>query len=86
MIKEEEIKQLAALARIEIPEEEISKMQKDLENILDYVSELDQVTDDTVFESTIGNVMRDDTQFHPAGQYTDDILQAAPAIKGDLVN
>lgn len=85
MIKEEEIKQLAALARIEIPVDEISKLQKDLESILDYVSELDQVADDTILDLNISNVMREDDQFHSAGQYTEDILKQAPETKDDFV-
>jgi len=36
MISEEEVKHIAKLARLELTEKEIEKMQKDLSKILDY--------------------------------------------------
>lgn len=40
MISKEEVKHIAKLARLELSEEEIKKMQKDLSQILDYFNVL----------------------------------------------
>lgn len=43
MIKKEEIKHIAKLARIDLSEEEISLMQKEVSSILDYFNLLSEV-------------------------------------------
>jgi aspartyl-tRNA(Asn)/glutamyl-tRNA(Gln) amidotransferase subunit C len=43
MLSTEEIKKIARLARIELSEQEVEGLQKDLSAVLDYVEELKQV-------------------------------------------
>ena len=64
-LKLEEIKYLAGLARLGLNEEECRHLQKDLEKILAYVSQLDQVNVDNIEPSyhvlPLKNVCREDT-------------------------
>jgi len=43
MIKEKEVKYLAQLARLELTEKNIQKLEKDLVSILDYIDQLKEV-------------------------------------------
>ncbi len=43
MIKEKEVKYLAQLARLELTEKDIQKLEKDLVSILDYIDQLKEV-------------------------------------------
>jgi len=74
MISKEDIENLAELARLELTEEETSNLQKDISNILDYVSQLSAPTKSSASlqgirgwsaENSVGapvvyNVMRED--------------------------
>ena len=94
MIIFEEVEHLAKLARIGMTDDEKRELQKDLERILDYVSEIKEVSDSTsspqaekseVVISEHRNVMRDDEQPHETGMYTEDILNLAPARAGNYI-
>ncbi|MEX0918519.1 MAG: Asp-tRNA(Asn)/Glu-tRNA(Gln) amidotransferase subunit GatC [Candidatus Paceibacterota bacterium] len=88
MISKEDIKQLAALARMELPDDEAVKLGGDLENILAYVSELEKVAvPDDLDLSTAPrtNVWREDGAPHPAGRYSADLLKAAPATENNFI-
>ncbi len=43
MVKRDDVKNLAELARLELPEEELSKIEQDLEAVLGYVTRLSAV-------------------------------------------
>lgn len=80
MISKTDVDNLAVLARIEIPDAEKEKLQKDLEAILGYISELTKATGE-VSERTKGeliNVFRADDSAHEAGIHTEAILADAP--------
>ncbi len=76
MISREEVHRLAKLARIDVPEEEEGKLQKDLEAILGYVEKLKEVDISDVPEMTHAiearNVFRADEVNPPAGGGGDD--------------
>lgn len=84
MIEIKEIEKLASLARIEIDDEEKQKLQKDLESILDYVSELKNAPalegnlPAGGKEAYLKNVMRSDDEHYNAGEFSEDILAQAP--------
>ena len=63
-ITEEDVKHLAALARIELKPEEVPRLQKDLVKILDYVEALKGVNTDGLPEISqvtgLTNVLRED--------------------------
>ncbi|MEI6296371.1 MAG: Asp-tRNA(Asn)/Glu-tRNA(Gln) amidotransferase subunit GatC [bacterium] len=86
MITIKEIEKLAELGRIELTEEEKTKMQTDLGSILDYVSQLkDAPVVEYAGDKKHINVFREDIEAHDSGEYTDAILKNAPKIKDGYV-
>ncbi len=51
-ITRETVLHVAKLARLELEDEEIDRMQKDLDNILEYVNSLSELDTDAVSETT----------------------------------
>jgi aspartyl-tRNA(Asn)/glutamyl-tRNA(Gln) amidotransferase subunit C len=87
-MKKEDIEQLATLARIELKEEEAVAFAEDITSILGYVSEITEITGNGEARKEVGavyNVMREDTEPHEAGLYTEDLLKAAPERSGQYV-
>ena len=80
MISKEEVKKLADLARLNVPEGELDKLAKDLESILGYVSELKNApvppAGEMADEQKLINVLREDINPHESGVYTDDLVAA----------
>ncbi len=64
MISRDEVKHIAALARVGLDEKEIEKFSKDLSSILDWISELETVdvtgVEPTAHITGIVNRMRED--------------------------
>jgi len=52
MIDQSEVKRIVALARLELADEEVVKLQKDLSSILDFVEQLKGLTLETVTPTT----------------------------------
>ena len=76
MISKEEIKNLAELARLELTENEVISLQKDISNILDYVGQVSAVSGDAVVDVPENhNVTREDTP-----RVTDDPLVGKEAL------
>lgn len=96
MITREEVLRLAALARLDIPENQVESTRKDIEAILAYVGKIDEATEKlkasgvgseqgVVDTHIVKNALREDGNAHEAGIYTADILGAAPAREGDYL-
>jgi aspartyl-tRNA(Asn)/glutamyl-tRNA(Gln) amidotransferase subunit C len=86
MITTEEIKHLADLARIEITDAEAEKMTKELDSILEYAGQIKEVSGDIEREvPEMRNVMRDDEPTNKAGEYTEALLNNAPASEGNYL-
>jgi len=85
MIEIKDIEKLSGLARIALDDNEKQKLQKDLESILDYVSELKNAPalDSEQKESYIKNVMREDDDHYTSGQFSEEILAEAPDRAGE---
>ncbi len=84
--KEVDIKGLAKLARLNVSDEELSKLEKEIPTILAFVDAIQQA--DTNSASTsheLRNVMRADENPHESGMHTETLLSAAPAREGDKV-
>ncbi len=81
-----DVRKVAKLARLELAEEKIKIYSKQLEQILDYVAQLEQVNTEGVPETTraveVVNVLREDTIFKAKNR--DDILKLAPENEGDF--
>ncbi|MFZ2253274.1 MAG: Asp-tRNA(Asn)/Glu-tRNA(Gln) amidotransferase subunit GatC [Minisyncoccia bacterium] len=87
-MKKEDIEHLAKLSRIAIRDDEAVELAEDISSILGYVSEIEEITGSGEVEKKIGalfNVMREDTDPHAAGLYTEDLLNLAPERDGQYV-
>lgn len=80
------IKHLAALARIELTEEELARYQTEMSAILEYVSAVSSIVGtDVDAEPEVGarhNVFRQDEVSHAPEQFTADLLAAMPKTNG----
>jgi aspartyl-tRNA(Asn)/glutamyl-tRNA(Gln) amidotransferase subunit C len=84
-----DIEKLALLARIKLAPKEKEKLQKEFEEILNYVSKLKEIDIEGIGDKeasetiNLENVMRDDENFHKAGEFSEDLLKEMPrAEKG----
>ncbi|HYP03369.1 MAG TPA: Asp-tRNA(Asn)/Glu-tRNA(Gln) amidotransferase subunit GatC [Cyanobium sp.] len=82
----EDVRKVAQLARLEIPEEKIATYAVQLERILDYVAHLEQVDTEGVPPTTraveVVNVTRDD-RVEPT-PVREELLDLAPQREGDF--
>ncbi len=90
MINIQDIEKLAKLARISITEEEKTGLVKEIGSILAYVDEIKQITktskeDGSEEIGAVHNVMREDSNPHQSGMYTEKILSEVPKREGDYV-
>lgn len=86
MISKDDINKLAELARLAVKEEEKDKLLSDLEGVLGYVAELEEVSADLnlrTFDHEPSNIMREDEGGHLGGEYTEDLLSGSPSREGD---
>ncbi len=80
-----DIKALAKLARLEVSDEEVARLEKQIPDILAFVESIQGVAGAEEVSPEHRNIMRDDTNPHESGLYTKDLLAAAPAVKDDQV-
>lgn len=83
-----DIEHLAALARIEISEEEKDELAGRLGSVLRYVSEIAKIATETGATPVPGelrNVLRDDTNARAGGEFTDAILANAPKVEDGYI-
>lgn len=85
----EEVKRLAALSRIEIPEEELAAFASEFDAILAYVGKLEELTLPTGTDRvlpTVRNVLREDGEPHAVGLYTEKIVAQFPEKEGNSLS
>ena len=90
MIDLKEMDKLAELSRVEMTSEEKKEIQKDLESILGYVSEIQEVSTDSADIpeerlEALHNVMREDDNVNKEGACTDKIIKSAPKSEGKYI-
>ena len=88
MATTDEVKKLAALARITLADAELAKFTTEFDAILAYVSQLEtlELPKGLVGEvPPLHNVMRDDGEPYAAGTYTEKIVAQFPAREGDAL-
>ena len=88
MISDKDIEHLAALARIEMAEEEKNVIRRDLDAILTYVAELSEAVPEKT--DSLGlrqdgnrNVLREDVSTGEAGKHSAELIQAAPRAENN---
>lgn len=86
MISKEEVKHIAKLARIDLTENEIEKMQKDLSGILDYFNLLKKAPKIKKIENNFGNLesLRKD-EVVSSHNIVDELIAATPDKKDDYI-
>ncbi len=86
MITKEDIKNLAALSRIELSDEEMEKMTGEIDSILGYVGQIKDLALEGEREvPPLRNVMREDQITNEPSEYTEKLLQNAPAREKDYL-
>ena len=89
MIKKEEVKHIAKLARLGLSENEEKKMTKDLSLILDYFDKLKEVDVSNVDlasqNTVIKNIKRKDNSSGPSLERSEELLKGTPNKKGRYV-
>ena len=85
-ISADDVRKVAKLARLDLPEEKIATYTGQLESILDYVSQLAEIETEGVPETTraveVTNVTREDGV--TPTPVREDILNQAPLREGDF--
>lgn len=85
MDRMDEVRKLAALARLTVSDAEVEKFAKEFDAILAYVGKLDElsVTRDPDTRPPVRNVFRKDEGAHEAGAYTTKLRDQFPEREGD---
>jgi len=81
-----DVKALAKLARLEVSDEEMARLEKEIPDILAFVDIIQKVSVPTEAKADgLRNVMRADENPHESGKFTKQLLDAAPAREGDRI-
>lgn len=89
MATTEEVKKLAALARIRVEDSELEKFTSEFDAILAYVGELEKLElpkDSGAEKPALRNVMRADAAPHESGMYTEKIAEQFSAREGNALS
>ncbi len=90
MIDKINVSALAQLARLEVSDEELARLEKEIPEILKFVETIQKVSGKSIAPSpALINVMRADDPPaggpHEGGLYTETLLKAAPASVGNRI-
>jgi len=82
-----DIENLAKLCRIELSDEEKKELMKEMDLILGFVDQIQEVeTEDLkVEEGDLRNIMREDENPYIGGEFSEDLLAEAPNREGDYI-
>ena len=89
MATTEEVKKLAALARISVSDSELEKFTAEFDAILAYVGQLEKLDLPSGGEGEkppLRNVMREDGEPHAAGAFTEKLAEQFPEREGDALS
>lgn len=88
MATPEDVKKLAALARIAIPEESLETFTKEFDGVLAYVGTLEELSlaHETPAAGAVRNVFREDHEPHEAGRYTEKLAEQFPKREGNYLS
>jgi aspartyl-tRNA(Asn)/glutamyl-tRNA(Gln) amidotransferase subunit C len=88
MASTDDVKKLAALARIEIPDEKLDAFAREFDTILAYVGRLDELSipnGEKRALPAVRNVFREDSAPHSAGAFTDVLVEQFPDREGNAL-
>ncbi len=80
-----EVQKLAKLARVSISDDEAESLSHEFESILNYVGEIKNANVSTTSTPniTVRYVMREDTNPHETGLYSEDLIREMPSSEGN---
>lgn len=84
----EEILHLGKLSRVALSSEEVERLPKQIEAILDYVSTVKDIVGTEAVSpkvTPVHNVLREDVVTEVPGSYTESLLNSAPRRDGDFL-
>lgn len=88
-VSKDEVIKYAELSRIALSDEEITRLQKDLDAIVDYIDVIQNVDLPEGVASSphldVENAMRSDDEPYEGGAFTEKILNQAPQKEGEYV-
>lgn len=76
---------LAKLARLAVSPEELEKLRAQIPAILSFVETIQKVETREEGVAAGGGIMREDTDAHEGGIFTDELLKSAPRTKNGYV-
>lgn len=84
----EDVKRLAALARVDVAAGDLDRFAAEFDSILAYVGKLDELTlgDTDKNQSVVRNVLRVDDGAYEAGTWTARIVSQFPAQEGNSLS
>ena len=87
-ITSEDVRKVAKLCRLEIPDDDIEKYSNQLEDILEYIAQLERIDTTNVPPTTraveVVNVFRDDNVKTSSNDIRDQLLSLAPEREGEF--
>ncbi len=88
-VSADDVKKLAGLARLALTDAEVTKLQGEIDAIVEYVSAVQKIelpqTPDASPYLEIENVMREDVNPHETGAYTKDLVDQFPEKDRDFL-
>lgn len=87
MASTDDVKKLAALARLSIPDADLARFAEELDGILAYMSQLESLDVKGVGDAkpSVRNVFREDGEPHTAGAHTEKLTEQFPERENDLL-
>ena len=90
MSDETNIEKLATLSRISVSKEEQELLKNDIDSILSYVRQIQDISNDKDVKGSpevdgLHNIMRKDDKPHEAGIYTEELLNEASLVKDNYI-
>ncbi len=87
-ITSDDVRKVAKLCRLEIPDDDIEKYSNQLEGILEYIAQLERIDTVNVPPTTraveVVNVFREDTVTPTSSDVRDELLELAPQREGEF--
>lgn len=87
MASVDDVKRLAALARISISDAELETFSKEFESVLAYVGQIEKLDAAAApdLRPAVRNVLREDGEPHESGTYTEKLVAQFPEQDGDYL-
>ena len=87
-ITSDDVRKVAKLSRLDIPDDDIEKYSNQLEGILEYIAQLEKIDTANVSPTTraveVTNVFREDKVVSSSSNVRDEILDLAPQREGEF--